>query len=107
MMSVLGNLSLPTSARSSQLLIALLSAEDLFNRGGEKVTAGDFPGAIADAREAIHLNPNDTKAYSHRGNTRFIAKDLASAIADVREAIHLNANDTNAYGHRGAAHYNL
>jgi tetratricopeptide (TPR) repeat protein len=101
MISVLGSITLPTSAQTPQVWLAQLSAEDYFNRGVEKYEAGDLEGAIADYDQAIRLAPNDAIAYSNRGAARGQSGDLEGAIADYDQVIRLAPNDAIAYSNRG------
>jgi tetratricopeptide (TPR) repeat protein len=67
---------------------------------------GDYDRAIADASEAIRLNPNDAFAYGTRGAAYKGKKDFDHAIADLTEAIRLDPNNAPAYGNRGLAYLN-
>jgi tetratricopeptide (TPR) repeat protein len=51
------------------------------------VGKGDFDVAIADATEAIRLNPNSANAYACRGLAANQRGDHDRAISDVNEAI--------------------
>ncbi|HEX8961580.1 MAG TPA: tetratricopeptide repeat protein [Rhodocyclaceae bacterium] len=65
-------------------------AEELKNRGNEKLSRGDLEGAAADYREAVVLDPGFADAHSNLG---FVLKEqqrLPEAEASLRQALALN-----------------
>lgn len=83
--------------------IMQMSAEDYYERGGNRYEQDDFEGAIAEYTGAIELNPHYTYAYCGRGLARIGKGDLEGAIGDASEAIRLNPNYADAYLCRGHA----
>lgn len=75
---------------------ATMSAVDLYNRGVDKLDAGDYEGAIADFNEAIRLAPQDAESYYNRGYARHILGAYQQAIADYTEPIRINHEYGNA-----------
>jgi tetratricopeptide (TPR) repeat protein len=61
----------------------------------------DYDGAIADANEAIQLNPNNSKAYARRGACYFGKGDHERALADTNKAIDIDPANFRAYTNRG------
>jgi tetratricopeptide (TPR) repeat protein len=74
------------------------------NRGIAYYEKGDYDLAIQDLNEAIHLSPNDEKAFYGRGLAYKKKGDFDHAIQDFNEAIHLNPNFERAYSDRGTAY---
>jgi tetratricopeptide (TPR) repeat protein len=72
---------------------------------------GDYDIAIADATEAIRLNPNSANAYACRSIAGGQKRDYDRALSDVNEAIRLAqspsavlySNRSNAYRRKGDA----
>ena len=79
------------------------TAEEWFNEGREKKSAGDFDGAIKSYDEAIKLNPRYTNAYNARGNAWQEKKEYVNAIKDYNQALKLDPNLAKAYFNRGNA----
>jgi tetratricopeptide (TPR) repeat protein len=67
----------------------------------------NWPGVIADATEAIRLDPKNAEAYKVRANAASRSGDHKRAISDATEAIRLDANRTRAYAARGSAYNGL
>ena len=55
----------------------------------DKRHAHDEDGAIADASEAIRVDPNNAKAWLERGISRNNKKDYAGALEDINRAVQL------------------
>lgn len=76
-------------------------------RGNERLSNGDYHGAIADYNEVIKIKPDFGYAYHNRGVARHRLDDYAAAIEDYTKALELVAiHDVKAaktYGYRGAA----
>src|SRR5919202_2820322 len=83
------------------------SAVELYNRGVDKLNAGNYQGAIADFNQALQLDPNDADTYYNRGYAQHTLGNYAKAITDYTEAIRINPNFAQAYSNRGYAHYVL
>ena len=85
---------------------------NIYRKRGDAYESQPFPErapwhdkAIADFKEAIHLNGKDntslSDAYTCRGHAYRRKGDLERAIADCTEAIRLHPNDFYAYDLRG------
>ena len=108
-----------------------LSADNLVQRGVDKIQLGNLTGAIADFNQALKVNPNDSQAYYYRGQAqrqlerspsfreaysevlqfRGIARlqlgDEQGAVADLNYVLRNNPNATSAYLNRGLARLGL
>jgi lipoprotein NlpI len=74
------------------------------NRAGAYANKGDNDRAIADASEAIRLDPKDAFAYNNRAGAYLNKRDNDRAIADASEAIRLDPKDAFAYNNRAGAY---
>jgi len=59
--------------------------------------------AVASAREAVRLNPNNERAHIILGSALGGKGDWDGAVAEYGEALHLNSNDDVAHADLGAA----
>ena len=76
--------------------------------GLEKLSSGDYNGALADFDALIRLDPyKDQNAYVARGMAKYMLGDFQGALADFDRAIELGSNRVEAYYNRGAAKYML
>jgi tetratricopeptide (TPR) repeat protein len=73
------------------------SANELLQKGIEKMKRGDYGGAIKDLNEAIKENPNLTEAYQKRAKSKRKLSNLNGAVEDYNTALRLNANSSNSY----------
>ena len=73
-------LSVPEKARAE-------SAFFYYNRGIDKMNAGDYSGAISDYTKAIEINPKDANAYVNRGVSKASLEDYYGAISDYTKVI--------------------
>ena len=67
---------------------------------------GDYDRAIADATEAIRLDPKFSAAYYNRGVAYLLKGDYDRAIADFSEAIRLDPKYADRLHNRGVAYSN-
>jgi tetratricopeptide (TPR) repeat protein len=80
------------------------SAEVYRARGVAYWLKGDHDRAIADASQAIRLDPRFAYAYNTRGLNYYEKKDYDHAIADYDRAIALDPKNKFTYNNRGNAH---
>ena len=73
-------------------------------RAGAYLGKGDNDRAIADASEAIRLDPAIAYAYANRAAGYANKADRDLAIADYSEVIRLDPRNISAYFNRGRAH---
>jgi len=73
------------------------------NRAKAYGDKGDYDPAIADATEAIGLDPRVALAYVNRGKAYLDKGDYDPAIADATEAIRLDPKSSSGYFYRAAA----
>src|SRR5713226_5789339 len=90
-------------AQNKPVLVAQTSAEDFYNRGVTRASAGDYRGAVEDFTQALRVNPNAAEAYMGRGFARAELKDYPAAIEDFTQALRINPNEAEAYIARGFA----
>jgi lipoprotein NlpI len=76
----------------------------LANRASAYVKTGDNDRAIADANEAIRLDPKVAGAYVNRAGAYLQKGDNDRAIADASEAVRLDPKIAVAYNNRAAAY---
>ena len=63
--------------------------------------AGDADGALAHARAAVGINPQDAIAHYALAEQLETSRDLAGALASLRRALALNANFVQAHNYLG------
>jgi tetratricopeptide (TPR) repeat protein len=76
------------------------TVSEYFNRGIQKVSQGDFTGAIADFSRVIQLQPDFAAAYSNRALAHVQVENYEAALADIDQVLELDPNPE-AYNHRG------
>jgi tetratricopeptide (TPR) repeat protein len=67
----------------------------------------DWAGAIADASEAVRLDPANAKAFATRAYAECRSNAFRPARDDATEAIRLDPESPGGYEHRGAAYLGL
>jgi tetratricopeptide (TPR) repeat protein len=72
------------------------SAEARLLLGTTKLTAQDYPAALADLSKAVELNPSLPDVYSYFGQALLATGDPAGAEAAYRKALAANPNDFKA-----------
>ena len=72
------------------------SAEARLLLGTTKLTAQDYPAALADLSKAVELNPNLPDVYSYYGQALLATGDPAGATEAYRKALAANPNDFKA-----------
>jgi len=78
-----------------------------FNKGKQKMAAGDFDGAVNSFGEAIGMNDTEPKGYLMRGQCFFKLQNYKLAIQDMDKALQLAPNKVRALLVRGSCKANL
>jgi tetratricopeptide (TPR) repeat protein len=105
--TVLGGLTPQVLALPAQTIIAQADADTLFQQGSEKITAGDYQGAVEAFTKLLELNPKDGEAYYNRGLALAQLEQYEKAIADYGKVLELDPNDVEAYDNRAFARAQL
>jgi tetratricopeptide (TPR) repeat protein len=91
--------------------VSQTTAQDYLSRGYQRKGKKDFQGAISDFTEAIHLDPQNARAYTERWLVRYQhTGDFQGAIADQTAIIRLNLGKSSnalAYERRGNTHLKI
>jgi lipoprotein NlpI len=74
------------------------------NRSFAYIRRGEFDRGIADADEAIRLDPNDAAAFNNRGNGYRMKEEYDRAIADYTQTIRLDPTYAYAFKNRGSVY---
>jgi tetratricopeptide (TPR) repeat protein len=82
-------------------------ADTLFQQGSDKITAGDYQGAVEAFTQLLELNPKDAEAYYNRGLALAQLEQYEKAIADYTEVLQRKPDDAEAYYNRGLSHAQL
>jgi tetratricopeptide (TPR) repeat protein len=90
---ILNTKGLPNQARASVLAA----------RGYGRLQKADFDRAIADADEAIRLDPKFAHGYTVRGTAHYSKGQFDAAIRELTASIRLDSKQPVAYDRRGAA----
>jgi tetratricopeptide (TPR) repeat protein len=69
---------------------ALATWEAAYGAAVSKLAQGDFPGAIAEATQAIEANPRATDAWSIRGEAKARSGDIEGGLRDLDAALRLD-----------------
>lgn len=88
-------------------LIKSNQALNYYNRGVEKRQLGNFPEALENYNQAIHLNPNYASAYNNRGNIYLRLEQPQKALNDFNKYVSINPRAADAYYNRGLAYSDL
>ncbi|HVN47904.1 MAG TPA: hypothetical protein VMU30_03680 [Bacteroidota bacterium] len=86
--------------------VSIVHAQDqgnLYDSGLNKVSSGNYYGAITDFTKVIEQHPSEPKPYYYRGISKYNLKDYAGAITDFTMAIECNPKYADAYYMRGMA----
>ena len=75
-----------------------------YSAGNSLLGKGEYDKAIAAFSDAIHVDPNQARAYYGRGLALGATRKFDEAIADYSEAIRLDPTLAPAYQSRGKAH---
>ena len=86
---------------------ARLEAIQLYNNGVDKLTSGDFNGAITDFTAALELDPTDADTFYNRGYSYHVLGNYQAAFEDYGSATELNPEFADAFGNRCYAAYLL
>ncbi len=74
------------------------------DRGGAKLSQGDFQGALKDYEHAIELEPDYMMAYANIGFINIELDNLDLAVKALDRAIEINSNIDYLYAARGDAY---
>lgn len=77
-----------------------------YNRGMERLQAGDLPGAITAFSRVIEFDGKDADAYNNRGVAYSGQKNYDAAVADFTRSIEAKPTDA-AYNNRGGIYFAL
>jgi tetratricopeptide (TPR) repeat protein len=77
------------------------------DRGRERMSHGDYDGAVNALGEALGMNDKDATAYVLRGECFFKLTNYKLAIQDLNSAIQYAPNSVRAYLIRGSCHASL
>ncbi|KAG8852335.1 hypothetical protein FRB91_006589 [Serendipita sp. 411] len=83
------------------------AAEAHKQAGNAKMSAKDYPAAIAEYTHAIALDPSNPVYYSNRAAAYSSSGDHNMAVADAEKAIEVDPKFVKAYHRLGHAHYCL
>jgi tetratricopeptide (TPR) repeat protein len=86
-------------------LLARNDARHYHRQADEKMSAGDFAGAIADYDRALEISPNYARGYIDRGDARKAKGEYDAAVADYELALKADSREFSPYYHRGIAKY--
>ena len=78
-------------------------AKRYIRRGKDRMSEGDYRGAIVYFSRALKFDPDNPSAYFHRGLAKFYEGDYEGAIADYDQSIKFNPSYAFAYRLRGDA----
>jgi TolA-binding protein len=74
---------------------------NLYDSGVDKVSKGDFYGAINDFTKVIEQVPMEPKPYYYRGISKYNLRDYNGALSDFTKAIEFNPKYADAFYMRG------
>ena len=92
---------------TSTSVIAQVSAEELVNRGREKLAQQDYQEAIENLTQAVRNNPELATAYYNRSSAYLELGEYQKVIEDTTQALQINSNLADAYLNRSAARLEL
>ena len=84
-----------------------LEAIQFYNAGVDKLTSGDYLGAITEFSNSIAIDPTDPDSFYNRGYSYHILGEYQAAYDDYGNAVALNPEFADAYGNRCYAAYLL
>ncbi|PSO87179.1 MAG: hypothetical protein BRC41_05400 [Cyanobacteria bacterium QH_9_48_43] len=85
---------------TSTSVIAQVSAEELVNRGREKLAQQDYQEAIENLTQAVRNNPELATAYYNRSSAYLELGEYQKVIEDTTQALQINSNLADAYLNR-------
>jgi DNA-binding SARP family transcriptional activator/Tfp pilus assembly protein PilF len=83
-------------------------ADALFQQGAIRSLTGDYPGAVSDLEQALHLYRDlgntlgQANALTQRGSTRDLVGHYSGAVSDLEQALHLYQELGNTLGQANA-----
>lgn len=81
--------------------------DQVFQQGIDKITAGDYRGAIEVFNRVLQSNPDDVEAYFNRALAYAQVEDYQKAIVDYSRVLRLTPNDPDALTNRALARAQL
>lgn len=78
----------------------VLSSEEWDRRGSMHFFKGNIREALSHFTEAIHIDPQNSKAYNHRGVTYTMLRQPQMAYRDYHAAIQADPDNVKAYNNR-------
>lgn len=82
-------------------------AELLVGRAKQKVTLGDFPGALADLERAASWSPEDPAIYELRAALKLETNDVVGSLKDYDQLVRLSPRYAQAYLARSVVYQRL
>ena len=76
---------------------SMMSVEQYYNRGIQKMDSQDSYGAIEDYDAALRIKPDYANALFKRAYPKLKLKNYLGAIADLYKFLDINPNESNAY----------
>lgn len=77
------------------------TTDELFKRGLDNFSRGEYRSAIDYFTQALRINPDFAEAYHYRGMSRYHKGDRLGAIKDYSQIIRINPQNAEAYSNRG------
>lgn len=105
--TIMGGVTPQVFALPAPTMIAQADADTLFQQGNDKITEGDYQGAVEAFTQLLQLNPKDGEAYYNRGLALAQLEEYEKAIADYSKVLELNPEDVEAYDNRALARAQL
>ncbi|NJM68031.1 MAG: tetratricopeptide repeat protein [Acaryochloris sp. RU_4_1] len=92
---------------ANPVLVSQTTAKEYINRAISRLNSGDLQGALANASQAIQLDPKFALAYVVRADTHRLLGNFQQALADANQAIQLDPKFAPTYVVRAASYMRL